>query len=1190
MYITRLEMIGFKSFASRTTIDFRSGIMSVVGPNGCGKTNIVDSIRWVLGEQRTGALRAERMESVIFNGTHRRRPLSMAEVTLTIENDKGILPSPYTEVSITRRLYRSGESEYLINRNPSRLRDIHDLFIDTGLGSSAYSIIELSMVEGIITGHSSVRRSLIEEAAGVAKYKERRNAAQRRLESTRENLERINDVYQEIEKQYRALKRQASRARRHQELTSAIQLRIVADLSDEHLTLKNKIVPLEEKLVELENDANQAETDIAQANADLLSIEGRDISLTEKSRRAQDALRRLERREAENEREKALIQQRKVYLENEKSEADERREILTVKLNQSEKQAEKARENAEQLRDEQNKLIDKNNYLKRQSDEFNSKREQARRNTEQKRKTEEETHRELASLVERAKGRELTKKRLLNQLSSQETQLVGLSADLQKTNKGLTESKNKLASTSELTKKVVKQIEACTADLNKARSQHTEALSAQANLRAAVEAAKSTLSAHKARSGSPVKLPNLLSKLAIEKNLCSLAERIDCKKEYRTALAAALTDVLDVLDVSDSKTAIEIAENSAKDEQADLRFAIDNLSEIQKIKISKDFDGCTVASDLIQNKNDIGDFLKRRLCRTLLVPDIKKLHSLLPWATEHQVRIVTSNGALYDPDGVLHSSRIDPEALRVGWLSIQNDLENTLAESEQKLKSAEKNVETSLQSLKNEEMNMEEARENMRKVQDEESVYKRQIVNLESDSKRLQKLQQQITSEIDSVRSEINSIPVDDDADTALKNMQDKLDGLIKLRKISEDELNQLDAQRAEITDERTIVTSESARIGERLAAIERSFEMHEKELRAANDDLAALNARLAKGNIELEQVKKASENIVTQADLLARENTELSSTIETLRTQRREINEERAKTSTKLNKSQEQQRTALKERNKIEAETITYRERLREVNRRLYEEAGVRAESISDAARNEALAELEENGFADLSLDKLKSRLQSIGPVNMLALDEIGEVEERHRFLADQKADLENGIEVLDETIDRINYEARRIFREIFDKVSHNFQNIFHGLFNGGEAQLSLQDGDPLESDIRILATPSGKKMQALAMLSGGEKALTAIALLFAIYKVRPSPFCILDEVDAPLDDANIGRFTKLVRDFAVDTQFMIVTHNKRTMEAADCLYGVTLGNDGASSMVTVEIEDHDNDDNKNERKSAVV
>jgi len=295
LYITRLEMIGFKSFASRTTIDFRPGIMSVVGPNGCGKTNIVDSIRWVLGEQRTGTLRAERMESVIFNGTHHRRPLSMAEVTLTIENDKGLLPSPYTEVSITRRLYRSGESEYLINRNPSRLRDIHELFIDTGLGHSAYSIIELSMVEGIITGHSAVRRSLIEEAAGVAKYKERRNAALRRLESTGENLSRIDDVFQEVEKQYRSLKRQASRATRHQKLSSAIQLRILADLSEEHLALKYKITPLEERLAELENDGNQADADITQGNTDLLSIEGRDISITEKSRRAQDALRRLER-------------------------------------------------------------------------------------------------------------------------------------------------------------------------------------------------------------------------------------------------------------------------------------------------------------------------------------------------------------------------------------------------------------------------------------------------------------------------------------------------------------------------------------------------------------------------------------------------------------------------------------------------------------------------------------------------------------------------------------------------------------------------------------------------------------------------------------------------------------------------------------------------------------------------------
>jgi chromosome segregation protein len=1183
-------MIGFKSFASRTTIDFRSGIMSVVGPNGCGKTNIVDSIRWVLGEQRTGALRAERMESVIFNGTNHRRPLSMAEVTLTIENDKGILPSPYTEVSITRRLYRSGESEYLINRNPSRLRDIHDLFIDTGLGSSAYSIIELSMVEGIITGNSPVRRNLIEEAAGVAKYKERRNAAQRRLDSTRENLTRINDVYQEIEMQYRALKRQASRARRHQELTTAVQLRIVADLSDEHLTLKNKIIPLEEKLIELENDANQAEADITQANADLLSIEGRDISINEKSRRAQDALRRLERRESENEREKALIQQRTTFFENEKIEADERRKVLTKKFQQSEEQAEQARENAKQLRDDQNKLFENNKSLKIQIDEINSKLDQTRKDTEQKRKAEEETHRKLASLIERAKGRETTKIRLLNQLSSQETHLVKLSGDIQSVNSELSENRNRLNSTNTQMKNTNAHIEVCIADLSKARSQHAEALSEQASIRAAVEAARSTLQAHNARSGSPVKLPDSLSKLAIEKNLRSIAERINCKTEYRTALAAALSDVLDVLDAPDIKTALKIAETVAKDEQADLRFSVDSFHNLQDMQLPHDTDECIIAADLIQNQNGIGDFLKRRLARTILVPDLKKLHILIPWASEHQVRLVTHNGTLFDPDGVLHSGRIDPEALKVGWLSIQNDLKKSLAESEQKLISAEKHAESSLNMLKTAEKNMEETREEMRKVQDAESVCKRQIVNFESDLNRLQKLQEQVTLEIKSVRTEINSMPVDNDGDIELNDMQTMLVNLKELRKKSEEELSLLDARRTEISEERTAATSELARIGERLAAMERALEMNEREVRAANDDLAALNARFAKGDTELEQVKQAFENIVTQAALLERENTELSAAIETLRTQRKEIGEERTKTTGRLNKAQELNRTALKERNKIEAETITCRERLREVNRRLEEEAGVRPEAVSDNARNEALAELEENGFADLSLAQLKSRLQSIGPVNMLALDEIGEVEERHRFLTDQKADLENGIEVLEETIDRINYEARRIFREVFDKVNCNFQEIFRNLFDGGEAQLSLQDGDPLESDIRILATPSGKKMQALAMLSGGEKALTAIALLFAIYKVRPSPFCILDEVDAPLDDANIGRFTKLVREFAIETQFLIVTHNKRTMEAADCLYVDTLGNDGTSSMVTVKIEDQNNDDTTSERISAVV
>ncbi|NQU04980.1 MAG: hypothetical protein HQ568_02725, partial [Calditrichaeota bacterium] len=421
-------------------------------------------------------------------------------------------------------------------------------------------------------------------------------------------------------------------------------------------------------------------------------------------------------------------------------------------------------------------------------------------------------------------------------------------------------------------------------DLDDARLNHSEALSKQAGCKAALEAARSSLQAHRSRSGSPVKLPVSLSKLTSEKGLRTVAERINCHAEHRTALAAALTDVLDVFDAPNLKTAIDIASAVEKDEQAALRFSLENLKQISDIQIPDNANKCLIAASLVQNQDSIGDFLRRRLARTLVVPDMGTLHNLIPWASDQQVRLVTPNGTLFEPDGVLRSGRIDPEALRVGWLEIEHALKDALSESEEALLAINKQTESSLNRLKQAEKTVDEARKVVRKTEDDEASYRRQAANLESDLKRLQNIRQQATSEIESLKAEIERIPVDDDADVMSKELQAKLKDLTESLKKSEEELNDLDMRRMESSEERSTTASESARIGERLAAALRAVEMHERDVRSAGDDLAALNARLAKGDIELKQVKQASENIISQAALLASENVELSDAIETLR------------------------------------------------------------------------------------------------------------------------------------------------------------------------------------------------------------------------------------------------------------------------------------------------------------------
>ena len=1190
MFITSLEMIGFKSFASRVLIEFRPGIMAVVGPNGCGKTNIVDAVRWVLGEQRTSTLRAERMEAVIFNGTPHRRPLGMTDVTLTIENTKGILPSPYTEVAITRRLFRSGESEYLINRNPSRLRDISDMFADTGLGNTAYSIIELAMVEGIITGPSETRRVLLEEAAGVARYKSRRQAAIRRLLSTRENLSRIDDIYQEVERNYRSLKRQASRARRYQTLTRALQLRLLADLSDERLDILEKRKPLENRLTELQDEQHDAEIEGARATSDLLSLEGRELAIIDKYRRAQDSMKRIERSEAELDREKALTEQRIRFLETEISESEKRHAELTERIGQVEEQTESTHREAEELKERLDEtkadLVELEKRTSRIADDL----EIARKKAAEARRSEAEAEQKLSSYRDRTGKHESENRRLTERIEALTEQLGNLTKHISSMESNLAEAGKKHESALKARRDCLNRSEAAESDLETARTAHSKALTLQARRTAELEAAGTALKAHHAQSGSPSTRPESLRRIAEDEALRNIGDRIECLDEHRAAIAAALFNVLEALDRPTLQDAMEIARTVSKGEQADLRYPVAEKHNRGLDKLPPEAAGCLFGPDLVKNKGELGDFIRHRLSDVVLTPDLETLASLAQVAAKRGLRLVSPEGVLLEPDGVLHAGKVDPDGLQVGWLARLHELEEGLSSAEAALDEVTKTVKTTAGNLADAERKAAAAREALKNCEDGVAESMRQIAAFDAELSRGQERHRELGAEITRSQHELDQLHPADISKPYIDKLQADLEGCSRQHSTAVQELQSLEQAKVEITAERSTKAVESARLGERLASAEKNLERYAREARTATDNMAALNARLAENNSEQKRVRQAAENIAAQIGLQQREKAEIESTIENLRAQRAEIKEKRDATTSLLNDTQERQKDVLKEQNKVEAEVITFRERLREVDRRLSEEGGINPNTVTQSSQDEAVAELEEIGFADKPLEQLRTRLQSIGPVNMLALEEIKDVEERYRFLSDQKADLENGIEVLEETIDRINQEARRIFREAFNRINENFQEIFHSLFEGGEARLTLLDGDPLEAEIRILATPSGKKLQPLSMLSGGEKALTAIALLFGIYRVRPSPFCILDEVDAPLDDANVVRFNRLVRQYAVDTQFLIVTHNKRTMEAADCLYGVTLGEDGSSKMVSVRIkggEDGEDEGRENDNES---
>ncbi len=1174
MFITRLEMIGFKSFASRTQLEFRHGVMAVVGPNGCGKTNIVDAIRWSLGEQRTGTLRADRMEAVIFNGTARRRPLGMAEVSLTIDNDKGLLPAPFSEVAVTRRLFRSGESEYLINRNPSRLRDINDLFTDTGFGSHGYSIMELPMVEGIITGPSESRRILFEEAAGISRYKARRHAAEGRLATTRENLLRIEDIYSEVEKQFRSLKRQASRARRYQLLTSAIKLRLIAELAEEHLDLQHRRQPLEAHLVELEEELQKAESDGTRATSELLSLEGRELSLIDRTARTQDALKRLDRREAELEGELALVRQRISFLETERAESDHRRGELVDAISQADASREASIAEVEELKRLLAETETSRTNLAKQTEQLTEQIDNARHTAAEARHQEEELGRELKMWTDRLQQSGIETERLKERLSSLRDEQTSLNAEIKSREQELAAAHQQNDAAARARSDAATQAERDSNQFENARQKQDEAFADRARAAAETEAARATLNAHRARSTVPTDLPESLRELISREVLRTVTDRIQCRPEHRAAIAAALSPILEALDRPDLDDAVKLARRIEQGRQTTLRFPVELPDSLPKPEMPPENEGCIPGRDLALNDGELGNFLRRRLSDTVLVPDIGLFPRFASWAAERGVRLVTLKGELLEPDGVIYIGAVDPNALQVSWSTRQKELEATLTICEKALSKGDEIAQAAAKKLKNSEEKYSAARKSLLKAEDAVAEVDRRSQDLEASLSRCRRRSEELKAEIERIQPESDRQPDREGDDGRRRKLEKDHNRALKARQTADDELQALEHRRLQGAEDLGIVAAEAARLGERLLAAERGSERYAQDSRTATDRLAALDARLAEGATELERVSHSAENIAAQLDMMRRERADIDATLEAIKIERHETREARDRATSTLNRSQEQQKSAIQERSKLETDTISLRERQREVDRRLVEDADLQPGAITPSTPAEALSELSELGYADLPLEKLKIRLQSIGPVNMLALEELKEVEQRYHFLTDQRRDLENGIEVLEETIDRINSEARRRFRETFDQINNHFQDIFRTLFEGGDALLSLQDGDPLEADIRIWATPVGKKLQVLSALSGGEKALTAIALLFAIYRAKPSPFCVLDEVDAPLDDANVVRFNKLIQQYTGDTQFLIVTHNKRTMEAADCLYGVTLGEDGTSRMVSVKFE----------------
>lgn len=1178
MYLSKLEILGFKSFPYKTELIFDEGITAVVGPNGCGKTNILDAIRWVLGEQRTSLLRGERMEHVIFNGTKELKPLGMAEVSLTVQNSQGILPTEYQEVNIARRLFRSGESDYLLNKKSCRLKDIVDLFLDTGMGTHAYSVIQPEMVESILSNKAEDRRFLFEEASGISKYKHRKKESLRKLENTENDLLRLRDLTSEVEKQVNSLKRQVRKSERFKKYSREIK-----DL--ELKSSKNQYDLLSEREAELESRLSslQEEKITQQARTSELELENEELKL--KSTQAEKRYFSF-KKELEGylevlhnlEKESILLNERKINLEENqerlKKEIEEnfsRRDSISVEIDDKEEKvkevAEKisSKEKEHQEREEELKELEERlKELKAKIASLDVQLEDVNKMLHQKELEEqnlkiqlEEAERKKSSISEESKDLlkdlekvDSEKEVLRSSILSSTNSIEGIIKEKAALQEKLRETKTNL--TSLINEKVEKEKE-------------KSALRTKLEIfRDMIEHYEGYQTGVKALLDQNENLPGLIAPVA---NL------IQTEKEYLTAIETALGEAAQYVlsqDFNSAKMGIKYLREEKKGRATFIildRFQGQKATTVNDIELkgegvrgwANEFVRCKeeyrpvvnfllgkiVLVDSMQNGIGLSTKLGQGYGVVTLDGQIIREGRIIEGGSEKEIFLIGREEELKDITEKVSS--IENELIRLNKeVELQEKIRSEISDS---LSDLDNKIEEEKTELKNLELSI------ARQEEIKKGLIQRSEILKQEEGKLSQEIalykEKESVSELEELKGKKESLA------QKYRELEKDLEEVERKKEYAYLNLNELRIELVSFQGKEEQLRNEKDRLKELESDLRANQETKQKELEGIISEIEELDMNLNRHKIELENKEKGKEEKEELSDSYRQElekiQQEIVSVEENLKIHRR--------------KKEELQEI----RHKLEMEKLEVFTNRDNLKKKIWEE------QEKDLEKIEELGEEEKKGIEGYPqrVSELKEKLRLIGPVNLLAAEEYQQQKERLDFLQKQMQDLIEAKENLVSTIDKINKTATELFLETFQKVKTNFQKVFEQLFEGGEAEVNLIEGiDPLESPIEISARPMGKKLININQLSGGEKALTALSLLFALYLVKPSPFCVLDEVDAPLDDANLTRFINLIKSFSQKTQFVIITHNKLTMEAADVLYGVTMEKPGVSKIVSVKLK----------------
>lgn len=1181
MHLKRLELQGFKSFADKTVLEFMPGITSVIGPNGSGKSNISDAIRWVLGEQSVKSLRGDKSSDIIFAGTQNRKSLGFAEASIVFDNTDGKLPIEYQEVTVTRKIYRTGETGYYINKTPCRLKDVLELFMDTGIGKDGYSIIGQGKIDEILSNKSEDRRHIFEEAAGIVKYRVRKLESEKKLENTKLNLLRINDILSEIEGNLDPLKVQSEKARKFLDLREELkqieislflynidtykekleQIKIDEDIIEGHNVqatekmgqinelkekLKQEINSITDEIESMQNLGFESSKQIEKINSDINISKERITNNKENYTRLEKEITENEQRKKELEEEKVQKLEKKTNLFSNKEKFQKELEEKENELNELTKKLSKEELEIESKKKDQEEKIDKRYEKTVDISTIDA-------NIENSKKREQSLKSEISNAISELDSTRITKEEIARTFHEIE---VGRN--------NITKSLSEIQEKRQQANEKIKQYDTTLKNLEQEERIKSSRL-------------KFLIETEKEKEGYTRSVKALL--LDCDKNAelkkgmyGALSSLIKTPKEYETAIEMALGASLQNIVTENEDTAKKLVEHLRKNNLGRATFLpIASVSGKKLEKLNeKGIDGVIgIASDLAKVDKKYENIILSLLGRTVIVDDMENAIKLAK-QNKYTFKIVTLKGDIINPSGGITGGSVQAKTVNIlGRAREIEELEKELKQIKKKIEEEqhkkdeyEKSIEQVLEEVESLETKLKDidivyATDKQKLVAVEENIEKLELrlekLKKEQEEIKIQKEQmagqkEEILNEIETLNKEIESISSEIDKYTAL----------------NKDNQKYIDDLNFDITNLRISVSS----FDESEASIDEIVER-------INTDVENCNASINNKKAQIERINKDNETLENQIIEFMGKIEEIKEQVGNSSNKVENLKNERTKKNEKLSKTEEEvaeQFNIIEDLKaqlvKIDVKKTKIEQDIEAIINKMWEEYEITPNLVEEYEKPTNVAETTKR------VNSLRNNIKDLGSINIDSIEEYNQTKSRYDFMCEQRLDLENSINKLRKVISDMTAIMKEQFSKQFKAINRNFGEVFSELFGGGKAELTLVDPENiLECGIEIQAQPPGKKLQNMTLLSGGEKAFTAIALLFAILKINPAPFCVLDEIEAALDDVNVYRFADYLKKFTKTTQFLVITHRKGTMEVADTVYGITMQENGISKLLSMKL-----------------